>query len=127
MKSADQILVVIAAVIFAGFGAWFLINPVALAGIGIDVNGPSARTDIRATYGGFELGAAVFLFWCATRADRHRIGLVAATLFAASFGTGRGVGILLEGGATTFMWSLLAIEVVYTTCAVGCLTRAAQN
>ena len=127
MKSADQALIVIAAVIFAGFGVWFLIKPAALGGIGIEVNGPSARTDIRATYGGFELGIAAFLFWCAARGDWHHVGLVAATLCVAGFGVGRGVGILLEGGATTFMWSLLAIEVAYTACAVWCLTRGAQS
>ena len=93
----------------------------ALAGIGIEVTGPSARTDIRATYGGFELGVAAFLFWCAAREDWHHVGLIAATLFVAGFGVGRGVGILLEGGATAFMWSLLAIEVVYTACGLWCL------
>jgi hypothetical protein len=121
MKPYDQILIVIAALIFTGFGVWFLIKPGALAGIGIEVTGPSARTDIRATYGGFELGVAAFLFWCAAREDWHHVGLIAATLFVAGFGVGRGVGILLEGGATAFMWSLLAIEVVYTACGLWCL------
>ncbi len=121
MKPYDQILIVIAALIFTGFGVWFLIKPGALAGIGIELNGQSARTDIRATYGGFELGVAAFLFWCAAREDWHHVGLVAATLFVAGFGVGRGVGILVEGGATAFMWSLLAIEVVYTACALWCL------
>jgi hypothetical protein len=121
MKPYDQILIVIAALIFSGFGVWFLIKPGALAGIGIEVTGPSARTDIRATYGGFELGVAAFLFWCAAREDWHHVGLIAATLFVAGFGVGRGVGILLEGGATAFMWSLLAIEVVYTACGLWCL------
>ena len=125
MKPYDQILIVIAALIFTGFGVWFLIKPGALAGIGIELSGRSARTDIRATYGGFELGVAAFLFWCAAREDWHHVGLVAATLFVAGFGVGRGVGILVEGGATAFMWSLLAIEVVYTACALWCLKAAA--
>ncbi len=125
MKPYDRVLIVIAALIFTGFGVWFLVKPGALAGIGIELSGQSARTDIRATYGGFELGVAAFLFWCAAREDWHHIGLIAATLFVAGFGVGRGVGILIEGGATSFMWSLLAIEVVYTACALWCLKSAA--
>ena len=124
MKSADQVLIVIAALIFTGFGVWFLIKPTALQGIGIEATSASARTDIRATYGGFELGVAAFLFWCAYREDWQHIGLIAATLFVAGFGVGRGVGILVEGGATAFMWSLLAIEVAYTGAALWCLNRA---
>tara|TARA_B100000959_G_scaffold278999_1_gene338396 strand:- start:298 stop:681 length:384 start_codon:yes stop_codon:yes gene_type:complete len=127
MKSADQALIVIAALIFTGFGVWFLIKPTALQGIGIEATSASARTDIRATYGGFELGVAAFLFWCAYREDWQHIGLIAATLFVAGFGVGRGVGILVEGGATAFMWSLLAIEVAYTACAVWRLTHAAES
>jgi hypothetical protein len=127
MKSADQVLIVIAALIFTGFGVWFLIKPTALQGIGIEATSASARTDIRATYGGFELGVAAFLFWCAYREDWQHIGLIAATLFVAGFGVGRGVGILVEGGATAFMWSLLAIEVAYTACAVWRLTHAVES
>ena len=127
MKSADQVLIIIAALIFTGFGVWFLIKPTALAGIGIEATGASARTDIRATYGGFELGVAAFLFWCAYKEDWHHIGLIAATLFVAGFGAGRAVGIFCEGGATSLMWSLLAAEVAYTACALWRLSHAAAR
>jgi hypothetical protein len=126
MKSVDQLLIVIAALTFTGFGLWFLFKPEALAGIGIEVTSPSARTDIRATYGGFEMGVAAFLFWCALREDWQHMGLIAATLIVAGFGVGRAIGILIEGGATTFMWSLLAIEVAYTACGLWRLTRGAS-
>ena len=123
MKSVDQLLILLAALIFAGFGIWFLIRPDALSGIGIEVTGPSARIDVRATYGGFELGVAAFLFWCAAREGRHRAGLIATALIVGGFGLGRLVGILIEGGATAFMWFFLAIEVGYTALAVWRLTR----
>ena len=118
MKSPEQLLIIIAALIFLGFGVWFIIKPTVLAGIGIEATSPSARTDIRATYGGFELGVAALLFWCAWREDWHHIGLIAATLFVAGFGVGRAAGVLAEGGATAFMWALLAIEVIYTAFAL---------
>ena len=41
MKSADQALIVIAALIFTGFGVWFLIKPTALQGIGIEATSVS--------------------------------------------------------------------------------------
>jgi len=127
MKSPEQSLIIIAALIFTGLGVWFLITPTALAGIGIEATSASARTDIRATYGGFELGVAAFLFWCAYREDWHFMGLIAATLFAAGFGVGRATGILLEGGATAFMWALLAVEVVYTACALWRLSLLTEG
>ena len=72
MKSCDRALIVIAALIIAGFGVWLLVKPEALGGIGINLDGPSARIDIRATYGGFELGVAAFLLVCAARAEWRR-------------------------------------------------------
>ena len=127
MKSPEQLLLLIAALAFAGFGVWFLIAPTALSGIGVEATSASARTDIRATYGGFELGVAAFLFWCAYRDDWHHVGLIAATLFVAGFGVGRATGILLEGGATAFMWALLAVEVGYTACALWRLSLLTQG
>ncbi len=117
-------LVILGGLIFLGFGSWLLAIPEALGGIGIELNGPDARIDVRATYGGLELGIALFLFLCATRAEWLRVGLIAATCGIAGFGFGRLVGIVLEGGeAGTLMWSFLAIEAVTTGVYVAVLCR----
>lgn len=126
MAKLQRPLVLLAAVLFTGFGVWFLVAPQGLEGIGIFADGGSARTDIRATYGGFELGMAAFLFLCAGRVDWLRVGLVAATLTVGGFALGRGVGILIEGSAEPLMWFFLGIEAAYSAAGALCLraTRA---
>ncbi len=59
--SRDRILIVLSAGIFLFFGAWLFAIPSALEGIGIELTTPEAFIDIRATYGGLELGLAAFL------------------------------------------------------------------
>ena len=47
------------------FGVWLLIHPSALDGYGIVLESATARADMRATYGGFEIGVGLF-FLCAS-------------------------------------------------------------
>ena len=69
---------------------------------------------------------AAFLVLCAVRVPLRRVGLIAATLTVAGFGFGRGVGMLVAGGAEPLMWFFLAIEVAYTAAAILCL-RATRS
>ena len=124
--TAERILTFISALMLFGFGVWLFSTPSALAGIGIALEGPSARIDVRATYGGFELGIATFLFLCVVRSQWNRIGLVASGFAVAGFGVGRLGGIVLEGGAEPLMWLFLGVEIVLTLAIVLVLrnTRA---
>lgn len=100
-----------AAVVFVGIGLGFLLVPVQWAAVvEISLPTPMARTDVRATYGGFDLAMGVFLALCARRADWIRPGLLALGLAAAGFGGGRLVGILVEGTATPLMLIFVALE-----------------
>lgn len=102
------------AVVFIGFGLGFLAMPVQWAAV-IDISLPSAmaRTDLRATYGGFDLAFGVFLTLSAFRTAWIRPGLVALGLAAAGFGGGRLLGILLEGTASPLMLFYLAAEATF--------------
>lgn len=101
----------IAALVFLTFGLGFLIVPVQWAAL-VDILIPTAtaRTDFRATYGGFEIGMGVFLGACALRPYWFRPGLVALTLVAAGFGSGRLIGILVEGAASSLMVIFVVLE-----------------
>lgn len=102
---------VIAAVVFLTFGFGFLIAPVQWASIvDIVIPTPTARTDFRATYGGFEIGMGLFLGACAFRPEWLRPGLVALALVAAGFGAGRLAGILVEGSAGPLMLGFVILE-----------------
>jgi hypothetical protein len=111
MKLAKAFLL-LCGVVFIGFGLGFLAVPVQWAAV-IDISLPSAmaRTDLRATYGGFGLAIGVFWALSAFRAAWIRPGLVALGLAAAGFGGGRLIGILLEGTASPLMLFYLACEV----------------
>lgn len=114
----------LAAIVFAGLGIGFLVAPVPWASV-VEVSLPTAtaRTDLRATYGGFDLAVGVFLGLCALRPEWIRPGLVALGLAAAGFAGGRLLGILLEGTASPLMLSFAVIEAVTAFLAFVLLRR----
>jgi hypothetical protein len=117
-------LLIFAAVVFVGIGLGFLAVPVQWASL-VEISLPTAmaRTDLRATYGGFDLAIGVFLGLCAFRADWIRPGLAALGLAAAGFGGGRLLGILVEGTAGPLMLGFAAFEITGAVLAFYLLRR----
>jgi uncharacterized membrane protein len=112
--SRERILVIAAALIFLFFGGWLICIPTALEGIGIRLTTAEAVIDVRATYGGLELGLCFFLFIAQGRPHWHRGALLLSALTIGGFGFGRLTGILLAGESTPLMWFFLGIEVLCT-------------
>lgn len=113
-----KFLTIIAAIL-AIFGLLYLFSPQTLAlHAGIEAT-PSGLTDIRATYGGFQIGFALFLFWSSRREQHHGNALMATALVFASVGLGRLYGIIVDGDISTFNLIGLAFETVLTAL---CLT-----
>ena len=112
------------AVVFMGIGLGFLVVPVQWASL-VEISLPTAmaRTDFRATYGGFDLAMGVFLWLCALRTEWIRPGVVALGLAAAGFGGGRLLGILLEGTASPLMLAFATIEMASALLAFYVLRR----
>ena len=100
-----------AAVVFVGVGVGFLVVPVQWASV-VEIPLPTAmaRTDLRATYGGFDLGVGLFLGLCALRSEWTRPGLVALGLAASGYGGGRLLGIVVEGTASPLMLVFVGLE-----------------
>lgn len=73
---------------FGGFGMWLLFKPGALANVGVELPTPAARAEIRAFYGGLELGMALFFAAAAARPEWFRPALVvqSASLGGAALG-----------------------------------------
>lgn len=103
----------LAAVTFTVIGAGFLILPETWARA-VDIVLPTAlaRTDLRATYGGFDLAFGLFLAACALRPEWIRPGLLACGLALSGFGAGRLLGMIIEGSADRLMLSFLLAEIV---------------
>jgi uncharacterized protein YjeT (DUF2065 family) len=127
MKLAKGLLYA-SALLLIVIGLGFLLLPVQwAAAVEIGVPTPTARTDLRATYGGFDIGVGVFLALCARRAEWIRPGLVAIALVGAGYGGGRLFGILAEGTASTPMLVFLGLEAVLVALAVHALRQLPRS
>ena len=112
-----RLLLVIIGMSFVGFGAAFIAWPGDMARIvSLALINSTARTDVRATYGGLEFGVGVFFLSCALRRDFVRVGLFASACVLVAMATARFVGLVLDG-----FWQPLELVVALVE-AVGGLT-----
>jgi hypothetical protein len=114
-----RIVLLLASLTFAGFGFAFAISPSPMART-IDIELPTdvARTDFIATYGGFELGMALFLFLCWRQPAWTRIGLIASGCAVGGFAVGRLAGILTSATTSPLMLGVFAFEATATLVAL---------
>lgn len=99
----------IAFILVAGLGS--LIAPDSLAGQAGLSTAPQALTEIRAFYGGLQIGVGLFLLWCFRRRETS-LGLVLVGLAVGGAAIGRTLGILLDESLTRFHLANLSIELV---------------
>jgi len=110
-RRGSTVLVAVAAAVYGAIGVWTLIDPVgALAGVGVQAQGAIGVVEIRAMYGGLELGMAGFLVWCLAR-GRVEAGLVAATLTIGGLGLTRAIGWAAAGMPPSLHPMLVVVEV----------------
>jgi len=104
------------AILFASVGVGFLVAPEFFgAWVELELSSDTARTDVRAVYGGLDLGMGLFLLWCGADPERTRAGIAAATLGVVGLAFGRTLGSAIDGlSAANALF--LAIEL---TCAAG--------
>ena len=81
-------------------------------------------TDVRATYGGFQIGVGVFLFWAAQDASRVRGALLLMALSIGAIGLSRAIGLTVDGGLNLFHTAGLITEVSLTALTLFVLSRA---
>lgn len=107
----ERALLGIAAAVFGGIGVWTLVDPVGpLADVGVAPLDARGLVEIRAMYGGLELGMAAFLTWCAADPARVRVGLAGATLTIGGLGTARTVSWLALQPEGWLLPALCAVE-----------------
>ena len=109
--SIGRFSIILSAIVFGGFGVAFLLFPLFMASIvGIELPTPIAVIDFRATYGGLEIGLAVFFVICAFRESWIRPGLVAQAASLGGFAFGRIIGLILDGTPQPIIYYLLVAE-----------------
>ena len=106
-----RLVLVIIGLSFVGFGAAFIAYPGDMASIvSLVLINATARTDVRATYGGLEFGVGVFFLTCAMRRDFVRVGLFAAACVLVGMATARTVGLMLDGFWQPIEWLITVTE-----------------
>lgn len=111
MPAFTRIMLYVGALTFLVFGLWLLVNPAGLAATGLPVEpGSLWRVEIRAFYGGLEIGFGTFLLLCARRPGWALPGLTAAALVLCGAGLARAAGLVLDHRADTSMLAAVAAE-----------------
>jgi Domain of unknown function (DUF4345) len=101
------------AIVFVAFGLWGLADPVAMVReFGIALNGADGRTLIRASYGGFLIGAGALFAWSALSTERMRFGLASVILLTTPILLSRLIGMAVDGATSPYHKAYVAIESV---------------
>jgi hypothetical protein len=111
--SFARLVLRLAALPFAALGLAFLLAPASWAArVGVALDGATADHDVRAVYGGLQLGCAALLWLGAARPEHVRPALVAQMLLYGGLAAGRAVGWLVAGAPSALGVALHAGELV---------------
>ncbi len=119
-----RLLLRLSALAFAGIGAAFLFAPAAMAGfVGVSFSGAAADNDVRALYGGLQLGCAAVLWGASVRAEWIHLGLLAQILLFSGLALGRFVSWSVVGLPDALGLGLHAAELVAIGAGLAALLR----
>lgn len=114
MKIAKTVLLFVGAG-FIAFGLTGLLMPEMLVGaVGIDLTAEQSRTEIRAMYGGMQVGIGIFLLFSALNPLWLRPGLALVILSCTGLASARLFGIQIEGAAFPWMLPIAILELGIT-------------
>ncbi|MFK7895534.1 MAG: DUF4345 domain-containing protein [Myxococcota bacterium] len=110
------------------FGLIYLLVPTAMTEpAGFGSLGGSALTDVRATYGGFQIGMGIFLLWTSRAPGRMRSGLVLLVLAIGSLFLSRILGVLMDGELSAFHMQGLAVESTMTALTLYLIRKSERD
>lgn len=126
MANLPRIVLWVAAAALLGFGVAFLFAPLAtLALTGVVIQGGEAAVEIRAFYGGLEIGLGLAVLWCALRRRRWKDGLGLTALVFGGAGLARLFGMAVESTVTfVFIVALLCELALAIAALLGLLQLA---
>ena len=107
MRQATLLLV---AVGYGAAGVWFFAAPEAVGPLGLQLQGASGPAEIRAMYGGLQLGLGLYFLVALRRPSWERPALQVALFTVAGLGLGRAAGVLMSRAFTPLLLGLVALE-----------------
>ena len=99
MKILPAVVLALCAFGFLGFGLWLLFEPAALEKVGIGATTKVGTVELRAFYGGMEIGLGLFLALCLARPEWRAAGLWLVLLANGGAGLARLLAIGMGGAA----------------------------
>jgi hypothetical protein len=84
---------------------------------------PSALTEIRAFYGGLQVGVGCFLIWCVRQRALTFAGLLLVAFAVGGAGVARALGMLIDQAPTAFHLTNLAVEATTVALVAVALSR----
>ena len=127
MRIFSKWLVVLAGLGFLGYGIAFLIAPEAtLAGAGLQLTGIGGNVELRAFYGGLELGIGLWLIFAGVNNKSPNDKLLRSALWLTlasngGIGCSRLLGLALGGAWIPFFGYALPWELGFAALAAGAL------
>ncbi len=91
----------------------YAVNPAGLFGLSgqlLDV--PAALTDVRATYGGMQIGLGAYVLWLAWSVSGMRQALCLLVIMLGCVGSVRLVGAVFDGGVQALNFAAAGFELV---------------
>ena len=113
----------LAAVAFVGAGLAFVAAPGLLALVDLVPTTATARSDVRAVFGGLELGVGAWLALCVRRPAWHRPALVAQALAFGGLAAARLLSLGLDGVPRAVTFALWVPELAGMALALLALRR----
>ena len=113
MRQLTVVLIIVNILIFGLFGLAFALAPQYSAEMmSVQPDAPNGWIDLRATYGGANVGVAVVLFLCLRNPARRADGLFLILVLTIGFMIGRILGLLGETGENYVHYVVFAIEIL---------------
>ena len=117
--SGTKIFLGISVLVWLPYGIFCTIQPGYLAeAAGVVASSPTARTEIRAMYGGLQAGIGALCGLALMRPRFHLTALVAVSFLTGGLALTRAFGLIVDGSGSGYTYGALIFEIVNTTVAV---------
>jgi hypothetical protein len=121
--SIDRLVLGLSSAFLLVAGVACVVSPASFAEQAGLSTAPSALTEIRAFYGGIEIGLGCFLIWCLRHRTLTEAGLVLVALTVGSAGIGRFLGMLIDRQINSYHLVNLAVEITTVALVIVAFTR----
>lgn len=124
----NQLFLLVTGVSFLLIGLNTFHDPLAaMAPVELAINTVSALNELRANYGGLQIGIGLLLLAGVLRPTLARPALLAQALIVGGLACGRLISIALDGLPNSFVQSLVVLESVIALTSLALYCRSAKN